>query len=523
MTRKTDENLIEKSMSTTAAKSNREVSVACLENATDDNDENAAIKDGKKVFLRQSLTCLSLCSNILACALCFGLSTIMDKQMTPLSLAESSNDTGSDSWKIDRGELFDQPEIVVESLELRSWIISSLVFFMCPGGWIMVACTSCLGRRPLILISDCVFVAAWLCVTFAETPYQLLVGRCALGLCMGVLLGLCTVYQGEISAPELRAMHNVVQSVFFSIGMAICHTLDLWIHWRTNSALATFFALFSLAANCYLPESPVWLVQRDRPLDAEQSWMFLRGELRFAEFQSMLDARRLAKSDSGSGSAAFESKCRRYRELVASRNFWKPLSIILLLFTVAQTSGVGSVTFYCMQMVSEIAGEDKAYVGTLALDALRLFSSLALTYLSGRHSTRRLTLASSFASAGFLCALAGAILSGVSGPWLPLVLLFCYEVAISIGLLPLAWTYCSELFSPATKELSIGIVTSYNYLVLSIVVKTSPYFFAWLGPAGTFLFYGLTTLVGACSLYCILPNTSNKSLIEIETMFTKRT
>ena len=468
-------------------------------------DTISDIKDSSKskLYLRQWVMTSTIGLSLVLIGMAHGYSAILFQQLDP----KTANAT--QFVRIEEGEIFKKPLITVDSLSFQSWIASSFVLVMCSGCWVLSICNSRLGRKPILSLGVIVLMISFLIIALANNVNHILIGRCLGGLGAGIIAAVTTIYLGECSSPNLRTMQNATGAVAISIGIELSHAVGTWYHWRTTALFCSAVALITLLLIYYIPESPIWLLNRNKFRQAIHSWTFLRGVRDLNELKSMYIRKSLKES---------EQKKNKY----FTPSFWKPLCIILLLFAVAQMSGMGAVTYYCIQMITEIAGADKSYIATLILDTFRLTFSVIVILASSRYSSRTLMLWSSSVCSALLILLSISILYKIYDPWFALVVLFAYEAAVVMGVSPMPFTFCGELFSSLHKEVGIGIVTNFNYLLFFSVVKFNPYLFILLKPWGGFLFYGIFTLFGSIVLYFIIPNTRNKSLKEIELIFLKK-
>ena len=462
-----------------------------------------------KIRLRQWVITINCCLMIMMMGMTHGYSTMLIQE-----LKVSSNQSSSHNLKIENGEIFNRPKIEVESEGLQSWISSSILLFMCPGSWILAICSKFIGRKPFLTISVALFTCSWTIIAFSYDTFQILIGRSLCGFSMGIIHGLTYAYLGECTIPELRQTLSAVPSIFFSSGLELCHIVGTWYHWRTNAAFIALIGVITLCSISFLPESPVWLVNKKKIPQAIHSWNFVRGS-NLDELKSMYNHKTydIDKNDSYDF-----SKGNKFLKL----NFLKPLGIILLIFTVSQLTGMKYVLYYCLQMMSEIAGRDKAYIGTLIFDTFRVVSALGLTLLIQKFSTRTILLYATLSCAVSLILLSVSIFYKIWTPWCSLTLIFLYEVTIAVGMGPLPWMFSGELFSTSTKGVGIGIVTSYHCFLSFFIVIMSPYIKMKLDTWGTFFIYGVCTAFGSALLYLTVPNTKSKTLKEIEMMFSSK-
>jgi MFS family permease len=101
---------------------------------------------------------------------------------------------------------------------------------------------------------------------------------------------------------------------------------------------------------------------------------------------------------------------------------------------------------------------------------------------------------------------AGIILAGILG--------FVACFAVSIG--PVMWVLFSELFPNRVRGLAISVVGLVNSAVSFLVQLLFPWQQANLGNASTFMFYGLSALIGLALVIWLLPETRGRSLEELE-------
>ncbi|KAL7303164.1 hypothetical protein TKK_0004368 [Trichogramma kaykai] len=392
------------------------------------------------------------------CGMANGHNAILLQQMT----TNSTDDRYSLLWE--QGELFGQARVHLDSLELQSWVASSMALFMCPGSWLLAASSRRLGRKPLLCAAVGLLAVGWLLLAWAPGVAWVLVARSLSGLGLGLVGALVPVYRAD---PQ-RGLRRLVQRRTAALSRP------------GHLVLVAQHRLGGLPAEFGEPRPRGWTAHGEPDLAVEEGQAQRGSGWDIAELESLLlahDKSGVKKSEARYDTAAF----------------WKPLGIVLAMFGCARFSGMGAIAYYCVQMISELAGPENAYLGTLGLDASRLLASLSLTALTRRYSTRRLYLASALAC----------------------------SVACIAGLGPLPWTYCGELFSSAHMEVGVGLASTYNFFLFFAVIKANPYLFGAILPWDPFLLYGCATLAGFALLFFVLPDTRNKSLKEIEAMFVK--
>ncbi len=126
-----------------------------------------------------------------------------------------------------------------------------------------------LGRRRSLLLDALAFAAGFLVLSCGESAAVLCAGRALLGYPL-----VSTVYQAELVHPELRGVAAAAYATAHAAGYSLLLLLGAaFPSWRVApAAMAAAAAVPTMAAVFFLvPESPVWLLRRDREKEAEES------------------------------------------------------------------------------------------------------------------------------------------------------------------------------------------------------------------------------------------------------------
>ncbi|KFB35580.1 AGAP005600-PA-like protein [Anopheles sinensis] len=415
-----------------------------------------------------------------------------------------------------------------------SWIASMaplpMAFGCIMGGLLMERC----GRKSAHLLLNVSFAVGWCVLSMAHGYPQILVGRFITGFSCGLVGPPASVYIAETSDPRYRGI--LLAGVTFAVsgGILLAHLFGTFFHWQTAALLCSLFMVVAYLLMLVSPESPAWLLARGQRSEAEASFRWLRGfdQTSRQEFDAMVariggDAGASDSKGSNVGEAhAPEAKCSPYRR----REFLMPLATLLVFFATMQFSGVNIVAFYSIALMQTTIGSDNIneYLAMLIVDLVRVVTSLVACVLLRSVGRRPLAMASGIGTTISLIGLSIFLYFQTSIPlyrnysWLSLVFLISYIVFVGIGLFPLPWCMTGEIFPVVTRGLGSGLTSSFNFVCFFAVVKTGPTLFATVGVNGTFLVYGVISLLGTLVLYVILPETKNRTLQEIEEQFRRR-
>ncbi|CAB3235971.1 unnamed protein product [Arctia plantaginis] len=408
--------------------------------------------------------------------------------------------------------------------EMVSWVAatSSLALFF--GNLISGYLMEVLGRRLSQLLLATCFIIGWLVIGCSNDLLSLiLLGRFITGLCQGWLGPLGPVFVGEITSPVYRGLFLAALSLGIAVGIFFAHFFGTFLHWTLASMLCGIFPLVGGIIVYKAPESPAWLASRNRIDDCIISFYWYRGKTPSMQIElekMLLDLNNKNKS---------ENKMQALTENIKKPEFYKPLLIMIVFFVICQLTGVNVISAYTTDMMEQLMGENAnssyTYAAMLSIDVLRCVALGVACVLLRRLGRRPMALFSGVLTSLSLMSLALYLYLYKIGVIQNLSLfvslgLMAFYIAVSnMGVALLPWNMVGELFAVKTKGLGSGVSVMMTSIAFFTVVKSAPAMFESIGHHGTYLFYGLATACGTLYLYFYLPETKNKTLLQIEEYF----
>ncbi|EDS35465.1 sugar transporter [Culex quinquefasciatus] len=414
-----------------------------------------------------------------------------------------------------------RPESSIQiTSDQSSWIASMAPLPMAAGCLLGGFLMEKFGRKVTHLVLNVSFAVGFCVLSMASSYDMILAGRFITGFSCGLIGPPASVYIAETSHPKYRGILLAGVTFAVSFGIFISHLFGTFFHWKMAALYCSFFMAVSYLFVALCPESPSWLLSKGKTREAEAAFRWLRGHDADAlkEFQDM------ASNYSPAGESQ-EPKPTLLQN-ISKKEFVLPLLILLVFFFTMQFSGVNIVAFYSISLMQTTIGSNiNEYLAMLIVDLVRVITSLVACMLLRVVGRRPLAMLSGCGTTISLAGLSIFLYFQTSIPvyqnlsWMSLIFLISYIIFVGIGLFPLPWCMSGEIFPVATRGIGSGLTSSFNFISFFVVIKTGPSLFAAFGTNGTFMIYGIISLLGTLVLYMILPETKNRTLQQIEETF----
>ncbi|XP_013175371.1 PREDICTED: facilitated trehalose transporter Tret1-like isoform X3 [Papilio xuthus] len=376
------------------------------------------------------------------------------------------------------------------------------------------------GRRLSQMLLSLFYIGGWVTIAFANSIHLILFGRFITGFCQGWLGPLGPVFVGEISTPAYRGLFLASLSLSIASGVFMSHLFGTFLHWTHSALLCGTFPLVGCIILYYAPESPAWLASNNEIDKCIKSFQWYRGTS--PAMKTELDKMILEQTKKVDKKRKIETLTTNLRK----PEFWKPLCIMLIFFAITQLSGINVFCAYTTEIMEVLLGsKSNTYAAMLGIDILRCVALVTACIMLRRMGRRPIAIFSgTFTSLSliilsiYLYLVEIRVIRHVK-PLISLGLTATYIVVSNIGIAPLPWNMVGEVFATDTKGIGSGLSVMMTSISFFGTVKTAPAMFESIGHHGTYLFYGMSTLVGTIFLFFCLPETRGKTLLQIEERF----
>lgn len=425
-------------------------------------------------------------------------------------------------------------EIGVWFLMFVSRIPASIVgFALIVGNVINTIILDALGRKKSHLLTILPVLTGWFLLLMVNSVAGLITARFLQGVAMGMLGPLGSIIIGEMTDPKYRGMFLTSVSLSLTIGVLFCHTLGTYFSWQKCALICSFTTFTSLLFIIYNPESPSWLIAKGRYEEAKEVFYWLRGNSKQqeTELERMISAqkmiRRLSVSDQDlSMKLKIKRAFRHFNESCRKPEFYKPILIMLFLYTMFQFAGINVISSYTTDIIEQVVGpEANAKLLMVVLDVERLLCNLLAVYLMKALKRRTLLF-----STGFICVVSYFGKAGYvylrqadklpfDSQWIPISLIGLYMFSLTVGISSIPFALSGEIFPLEFRGLGSGISILALSLNFFVAVKCFPVLNLAIGLPLTYVLYASIVTVLLTFVFFLLPETKDRTLQDIEDMF----
>lgn len=203
-----------------------------------------------------------------------------------------------------------------------------------PVGYMMNLC----GRKWTMIGTVIPFMVGWGLLIWAQNFTMLLVGRFFLGLAGGSFCVSAPQYSAEIAEDKIRGVIGTFFQLLIIAGILFVYIIGAIFSVYWVNVICSIFPLIFGTFFFFMPESPVYLVSKNRFDDAAKAFKWLRGR----SYDPQADIEQLKIELFGKKGEEKPS----YKEVFSRRSTKQSIIIIFGVKIFQQTSGISIVIFY---------------------------------------------------------------------------------------------------------------------------------------------------------------------------------
>ena len=404
-------------------------------------------------------------------------------------------------------------------------LIGSIIGVLCAG-----SLSDYIGRKITMLISAAFFSISAIGCAVCGSFDALVAFRIIGGVGIGIVSIVSPIYISEVSPAKIRgtlvSLYQLAVTAGFLLAYLANWAIDagidpsaaadagLWSRmfnaeaWRGMLGSETLPALLFLFIIFFIPESPKWLIIKGKPSEA-----------------TAVLSRILGSEDEIN--AEVETTCSSSGEDKGSwSDLLKPGILVAVLAGCAiailgQFMGVNAVLYYGPKIFSE-AGFDNPMFSTVLVGLVNFATTVLAVFIIDRVGRKQLIYWG--VSGMIICLMAIGIYfatGGALGNGFMLAFFLAYVFCCAISISAIVFVLLSEMYPNSIRGRAMSLAGFMLWVGTYLVGQLTPVLLEW-SQAGTFFIFAVMCVPYMLIMWKVIPETTGKTLEEIEEYWTKR-
>lgn len=408
----------------------------------------------------------------------------------------------------------------------------------CIACWMSDSWNRLMGRKWTIFWTCVISALSCVWLALVNNWWHLFIARFVLGFGIGIKSATVPAYAAECTPKHIRGALVMLWQFFTAFGimlgyvacLAFYHVPDTIVHglnWRLmlgSASIPAFIVLFQIP---FVPESPRWLMGKDRHKDAFEALAHLRRDriaaARDAFYQHVL----LQEEASYKGIPTWK---RLLEMFTVRRNRNGALGAWIVMF-MQQFCGINAIVYYNSTIFIEAGfDETRALLASWGFGMVNFIFAIPTFYTIDTFGRRKLLLFTFPLMAIFLFwtgfgFLAPQVDGKPSQTQLGIVAsgVYIFSAIYSAGEGPVPFTYSAEAFPLYIRDLGMGFATATCWFFNFILAFTWPRLVNAFTSTGAFCWYGGWNIIGFFLVLWFLPETKGLTLEELDEVFSVST
>ncbi|XP_047499083.1 facilitated trehalose transporter Tret1-like [Penaeus chinensis] len=395
-----------------------------------------------------------------------------------------------------------------------SWLVSVVLIMSFITAPLAGPIAECVGPRRLLMIITLPVAGLWLVQAYSPYLWLLYLARALMAICSTVVYTVMNPLAAELFPAHIRGVATALPEAFGSAGLLLSYLLASVLPWDTATAVFAVPILPLSFMMLLVPESPYWLVRKNKIDAAERSLRLLLGR-----DGSVAEELQAIRSTTTHGQSEVKDQL---RELRKKQNAF-PVLLTLSIFILRELGGKGPVFYYTVYMFRKAGVQMNAFYCTVFIGIGRFASTCVSACILDVLGRRPLLVATAL-----ICAVsegvAGAflILEVEGTEWVPLASVIVFVIGYGIGLGPIPWVYLGELLPTPVRSLGSSIINFGYSITLFTVSLVFLKEISYLGLGLTLLLFGGANLLIVPLVLLFIPETKGRTLQDLEKAFTSK-
>ena len=340
-----------------------------------------------------------------------------------------------------------------------------------------------LGRKKTMLISALLFSISAIGCAVSQDFTQLVIFRIVGGFVIGIVSIVSPVYISEVSPAEVRGTMVSLYQLFITIGFLLAYLANYLIlkgtsmadYWRPMLGAEAIPDILFLVLIFFIPESPRWLAVRGQREDKSEEWKALR-----------------------------------------EPGILKAVLIGSAIAILGQFMGVNAVLYYGPKIFADAGFEDPLF-STVLVGVVNMLTTVIALAIIDKVGRKQLVWWGVGGMIFCLLMIGLYFLPATSLPtWFMLTFFLLYVFCTAISISAVVFVLLSEMYPNRVRGLAMSIAGFALWVGTYLIGQLTPWMLEALTPAGTFFLFAFMCIPYLWIMYRHVPNTTGKTLEEIE-------
>jgi len=389
--------------------------------------------------------------------------------------------------------------------------------------------TDAFGRRSLLIVDAGIYAVGAILSAVTWHVAVLMTARTLIGLAIGADSAIATAYISEYAPADRRGSLAMLQQWMITVGILFSFLVSFVIleifpgsasssDWRWFLGLGAVPAIIGLIFRFEMPESPRWLIRKEKYENARDSFKKLDIDVTTEDVE--YTAQQLEQAD-------------RQQEHEKKRA-WTPgvkraLTVVCVFFIFQQITGINVPLYYGPQLLGPYfeTGQSLVVTTTAGIEVTLIITAVNVisTYFAFKYidkiGRRKLAMGGFAGMAVFavVAAIGIGLMTGVARATVGMIGLTFFVSAFAIGVGGTGWLIQGEMFPTAVRGQAASIAAFFDWIANYALIEAFP---AWQRGIG--LGWVMVCFAGICLLAIgfvarYLPETKNLSVEQINRVF----
>jgi SP family galactose:H+ symporter-like MFS transporter len=411
---------------------------------------------------------------------------------------------------------------------VTSWVTLGALIGSLAGG----ALSDIVGRKRTLLLAGALFTLGAAVQWASPDAAILVVGRFVVGVGVGVAAVAAPLYAAELAPASFRGRFISSYQLAITLGIFLAYLVNAQLVTAEQLASAPWRAMLGAAAVPGLalflvalltPESPRWLMMRNRRAEAEAVSRKVEPEVDVAAHLDSIESALRKDKETAPWGEIFHREWRR------------PLVVAIGLAIFQQVTGINAIIYYANQIFASAGFSteaSRAMVTTWAIGGVNVLATLIAIAFIDNIGRRKLLLAG-LIGMGVSLAVVGVAFRFISpegeaaaGPTtagivtVAALVVFITSFAFSLG--PVVWTVINEVFPARVRGRGVALATAINWGSAWLVSQFFLSLVQAIGSSLTFWLFALFCILGWVWVWRVVPETKRQSLEQIQNQWAQK-